>query len=73
MANKATDDDSVYLCTQTSEIPKPLRRAVHDGASERKFLKRTSVFEDASKTFTVFSSYTQLTKTVEIGLFCTTF
>ena len=39
VANNAADDDSVHLCTQTSEIPEPLRRAVHDGASEREFLK----------------------------------
>ena len=67
VANKAADDDSVYLCTQTSEILEPMHRAVHGSASERKFLKRTSVFGDASKTFTVSSPTTQLTKTVEIG------
>ena len=67
VANKAADDDSVHLCTQTSEIWEPLRRAVHDGASERKFPKRTSVFEDTSKTFTISSTNTHLTRTVEIG------
>ena len=67
MANKAADDDSVHICTQTSEILEPMHRAVHGSASEREFLKRTSVFEGASKTFTASSPDTQLMKTVEIG------
>ena len=67
MANKAAGDDSVRLCMQTAETLEPLHRAVHGGASERKFLQRTPVLVDASKTFTVSSPNTQLTKTVEIG------
>ena len=67
VANKAADDDSVHLCTQTSEIPKPLRRAVHDGASEREFLHQHKSMSDFRETFTVSSPYTQLTGIVEIG------
>ena len=66
VANKAADDDYVHLCTQTVEISKPLRRAVHAGALERKFLKHDNpIF--IPKTFTMSSPTTQLTKTVEIG------
>ena len=67
VANNAADDDYVHLCTQTAEIPEPLHRLVHGRASERKFLKRTSVFVDAFKTSTASSPSTQLTRTVEIG------
>ena len=67
VANKAADDDSVHLCTQISEILKPLRRAVHNGASERKFLHQHKSMSDFRETFAVSSPNTQLTKTVEIG------
>ena len=60
VANTAADDDSVHLCTQTSEIPKPLRRAVHDVASERKSLKQDGLMSDLPGTFMVSSLRTQL-------------
>ena len=70
---EAADEDSVHLCTQTSEMLKPLRRAVHDGASERKFLHQHKSMSDFRETFAISSTNTHLTKTVEIVLFCTTF
>ena len=73
VANNAADDDYVHLCTQTVEISKPLRRAVHAGALERKFLKHDNPMCHIPKSLTVSSPSIQLTKTVEIGLFCTTF